>query len=69
MRKYLWVLAVALVVSSGSAAFAADLSRAQDAAFLKSLAQQAQEPGLPALTEAPLEAVPAGSCINLHCAR
>lgn len=67
MKRYLGVLALALVFSSISAvSFAADTSRVQqDATFLKSLAQQTQAPDLPAL--APLKAVPAGSCINLHC--
>lgn len=71
MRKYLWVVALALVVSSISAeSFAADSSLAQqDQAFLNSLAQQDQEPQKPvspARVEAPPPALPA-ACINLHC--
>lgn len=67
MKKYLRVLALALVAASISAAsYAADLSRAQqDDTFLKSLAQQTQEPALPAL--APPKALPAAGCIRLNC--
>lgn len=69
MKKVLWVLALVLVSASiPSAGFAADISNAQqDDAFLSRLAEQAQEPASPALTEAPLQALRAGSCINLHC--
>lgn len=71
MKKCLWVVALALVVSSVPAGlFAADPSIAQqDQVFLKNLAQQAQEPVTPGLSEAPVKALPAGSCINLNCWR
>jgi hypothetical protein len=71
MKKYLGILALALVVSSVSAVgFAADTSCAQEnGAFLTSLAQPAQEPTLPFLAEVPPPALPAGSCINLNCWR
>ena len=68
MKRYLGVLALALVFSSISAVgFAADLSRAQqDDTFLKGLAEQAQAPiSSPVL--APPKAISAGSCIRLHC--
>ena len=69
MKKCLGVLALVLVVSSISAvSFAADPScLPQDAAFVKSLAQQPQDQALPFLAEAPPAPRPAGSCINLNC--
>lgn len=70
MKKYLGVLALALVVSSIPAvSFAADSSCTQQDAFLVSLAQQEQEPTLPFLADAPPPVLPAGSCINLNCWR
>jgi hypothetical protein len=69
MRKVLWGLALALVVSSVPAvSFAADATCAQQQdAFLASLDQPVQQPAAPALDDAPPPALPAGSCINLHC--
>lgn len=66
MKKYLWGVALTLVISSISAGnLAADPSLTQqDQAFLNSLAQQVA-PASPDLT--PPKPLPAGSCINLHC--
>ena len=74
MRKVVWALALALVVSSLPAvSFAADIPCDQQAqqedTFLNSLAQQVQEPAAPALAEATPKPLPAGSCINLNCWR
>lgn len=69
MKRYLGVLALALVFSSiSTVGFAADISRAQqDDTFLKGLAEQAQAPiSSPAL--APPKALPAAGCIRLNCA-
>lgn len=69
MRKYLWLVALALVVSSISVgSLAADPSLAQqDQAFLNSLAQQEQAPASPDLAGAPPKPLPAAGCVNLGC--
>lgn len=72
MRKAVWVLALALMVSLPAVSFAADIPCAQqqaqqDDTFLQSLAQPAQEPTPPALAEATPKPLPAGSCIRLNC--
>jgi len=74
MKKYLWVLVLALVVSSLSAGrLAADPARAQqDHAFLTSLAQPAAPaPVSPILAADPPEilAPPAAGCVNLGCSK
>jgi hypothetical protein len=55
MKKYLWILALALVISSRFAgSLAADSSHArQDQAFLDGLAQQARAPMSAVLVPAP----------------
>ena len=72
MKKYLWVLALALVISSLSAgSLAADSSHAQqDQAFLGELSQSIS-PAAPVLTAAPpaVLAPPAAGCVNLGCAK
>lgn len=71
MKKRLWLVVLALMVSSiSTVGFAADTSCVQqDDAFVKSLAQQPQEQALPLLADAPPPVRPAGSCINLNCWR
>ena len=71
MKKYLWVLALALVISSLSAgSVSADSShQQQDQAFLSSLAHQALlSPAAPVPAAAPPpELAPPASCVNLAC--
>lgn len=69
MKKVLWVLVLALMVSSLFAgSLMADTSHAQqDQAFLSSLAQT---PISPVLAAAPPEVLaPPASCINLACSK
>jgi hypothetical protein len=71
MKKYLWVLALALVISALSASsLAAESSHAQqDQAFLSSLAQQVLTPVSLVLAAAPPALLaPPANCINLNCA-
>ncbi len=74
MKKYLWVLALALVVSAVSVSgLSADTSRAQqDQAFVSSLAQPAAAPApaSPILAEAPPAILaPPASCVRLNCSQ
>ena len=69
MKKYLWVMALALVFSAAFAGtVAAESSHAQqDQAFLSGLAQQTQAPMSPVLASAPPAASPLSLCSTTYC--
>ncbi|HTQ81421.1 MAG TPA: hypothetical protein VMM92_15590 [Thermoanaerobaculia bacterium] len=71
MKKYLWVLVLALVVSSiPASSFASTSHTQQDQAFLSSLAKAVQAPVTPILAADPPEILaPPASCVNLACSK